>query len=156
MSILSPHISRLNPSYMPSLKSLPVSSLPLLHQILLATRLFFFSISSFLSLSHTSHLIEKCFTPFHYHIQHTSCAPSPNLSISNCSSTVPPFSFVSTLFILFLHTPTHLALCTLPTSSCSTHSFGRPVTSSAHNLLTSFHAQSFSIHVTSALDIFYT
>ena len=118
-----------------------------------ATRLFIFSISSFLSLSHASH-IKKCFTSSTSPLPHflPSLLKSLHLPISTCSSAVPPLSFVSTLLIFLLFTPTHLALNPLTTISFSTHSFGWSVNSSAHNLLTSLHAQSVSMHFTSALD----
>ena len=115
---------------------MPVSSLPLLHQP--ATRLFILSISSFLSLSHASHIIEKCFTSSTSLLSHSTHFLSFLLKplhppISTCSSAVPLLSFISTLLIFFLLIPTHLVLNPLPTSSFSTHSFGQSVNSSAHN-----------------------
>ena len=93
--------------------------------------------------------------PLCCHTLYTSSPPSSNLSsphlhLQLCCS---PLSFISIFLMFFLLAPTHLASNPLLTCSFNTHSFGYSSNSSAHILVTSLHAQFFSMYLTSAFDM---
>ena len=97
------------------------------------------------ALSHSVHFLSSLLKPLH-------------LLTFTCSSAVPPPHLASSVFshLLSPHSYTSSFKPSFINNSFNTHSFDRSTNSSNHIMITSLHAQFFSIYFTSAFDMPFT